>query len=374
MKRLPVLSSRMATYDALASYPPTPARFGDAGLPPLSDGQGRRYTYARISLTDRCDMACVYCMPPGGEEEHALRDELMSFEEVARLVRVLSEMGVTRVRFTGGEPLVRKDIVRLVALAHAEAPSVELVMTTNAGRLAELAGPLADAGLRGVNVSIDSLDATRFAEITRGGSLPAVLAGMNAARAAGLTLKTNTIPMRGVNDDELRALVEHSWSLGGTPRFIELMPLGEGAKLPSTLRMTRADVEQVLGDLLSQDALLVATGADRGPARYVRAASATPPNAPKRSVHERRVGFITPLSSTFCDSCNRIRVTARGDLRGCLASRSALSLRDILRAGGTDADIAWALGHALGRKHDGHGFLDPNEAEHHHVGMSLIGG
>ncbi|MCA9533691.1 MAG: GTP 3',8-cyclase MoaA [Myxococcales bacterium] len=371
MKRLPVLSSRMATYDALASYPPRPPGFGAQGLPSLSDGQGRRYTYARISLTDRCDMACVYCMPPGGEEEHALRDELMSFEEVARLVRILNQMGVTRVRFTGGEPLVRKDIVRLVALSHREAPDVELVMTTNAGRLAELAGPLAEAGLRGVNVSIDSLNAERFAEITRGGSLRAVLAGLNAARAAGLTLKTNTIPMRGVNDGELRALVQHSWDLGAVPRFIELMPLGEGAKLPSAMRMTRADVEQVLGDMLvgasnaaGAPPLEAPAAGDQGPARYARAAHA----------QGRRVGFITPLSGTFCDSCNRIRLTARGDLRGCLASRSALSLRDILRAGGSDRDVAWALSYALGNKGDGHGFLDPDEAEHRHVGMSLIGG
>jgi cyclic pyranopterin phosphate synthase len=367
MKRLPVLSSRMATYDALASYPPTPPGFGAKGLPQLSDGQGRRYTYARISLTDRCDMACVYCMPAGGEEEHALRDELMTFEEVARLVRVLSDMGVSRVRFTGGEPLVRKDIVRLVALAHREAPLVELVMTTNAGRLAELAQPLADAGLRGVNVSLDSLDPTRFADITRGGSLAAVLAGLDAARAAGLALKTNAIPMRGVNDTELRALVQHAWALGAVPRFIELMPLGEAAKLPSAMRMTRADVESALGDLLCDASARHVdgpAGVDQGPASYLAA----------RQGGGLKVGFVTPLSGTFCDSCNRIRLTARGDLRGCLASRRALSLRDILRRGGSDRDVAWALNVALGHKDDGHGFLDPSEAEHHHVGMSLIGG
>lgn len=355
----------MATYDALAVVPPTPADFGADGLPLLQDGRGRRYTYARISLTDRCDMACVYCMPPGGEDEHAVRDELMSFEEVARLVQVLAAMGVTRVRFTGGEPLVRKDIVRLVALTHRRAPQVELVMTTNGSRLAELAAPLREAGLRGVNVSIDSLDPDRFAEITRGGSLPAVLAGLHAARAAGLRLKTNTVAMRGQNDHELAALVRFAWSLGATPRFIELMPLGEGANLPAAMRMTRADVEAVLGDLLapqgSEDGL---GGLDQGPARYT----------PARDEPSQQVGFITPLSSTFCDSCNRIRLTARGDLRSCLASRSALSLRDILRAGGSDADVAWALGNALGQKGEGHGFLNAHETEHTHVGMSLIGG
>ncbi|MBK8592739.1 MAG: radical SAM protein [Sandaracinaceae bacterium] len=272
MKRLPVVSSRMATYDALAVVPPTPAGFGANGLPALTDSRGRRYTYARISLTDRCDMACVYCMPPGGEDEHAVREELMTFEEVARLVQVLAAMGVTRVRFTGGEPLVRKDIVRLVALTHRLAPKVELVMTTNAGRLAELAAPLREAGLRGVNVSIDSLDEARFAEITRGGSLPAVLAGLHAAREAGLRLKTNTVAMRGMNDRELEALVRFAWSLGATPRFIELMPLGEGAKLPVGMGMTRADVEQALGDLLSHAGADSAPAAgDQGPARYAHA-------------------------------------------------------------------------------------------------------
>ncbi|MBK6812148.1 MAG: GTP 3',8-cyclase MoaA [Sandaracinaceae bacterium] len=365
MKRLPVVSSRMATYDALAVVPPTPAGFGANGLPALTDSRGRRYTYARISLTDRCDMACVYCMPPGGEDEHAVREELMTFEEVARLVQVLAAMGVTRVRFTGGEPLVRKDIVRLVALTHRLAPKVELVMTTNAGRLAELAAPLREAGLRGVNVSIDSLDEARFAEITRGGSLPAVLAGLHAAREAGLRLKTNTVAMRGMNDRELEALVRFAWSLGATPRFIELMPLGEGAKLPLGMRMTRADVEQALGDLLVHAGSDTApAAADQGPARYAHA----------RGDEQKQVGFITPLSSTFCDSCNRIRLTARGDLRSCLASRSALSLRDILRAGGTDADVAWALETALGKKGEGHGFLNASESEHTHVGMSLIGG
>lgn len=364
MKRLPVVSSRMATYDALAVVPPTPVGFGVDGLPALRDGRGRRYTYARISLTDRCDMACVYCMPPGGEDEHAVREELMTFEEVARLVQVLAAMGVTRVRFTGGEPLVRKDIVRLVALTHRLAPQVELVMTTNAGRLAELAAPLRDAGLRGVNVSIDSLDEARFAEITRGGSLPAVLAGLHAAREAGLRLKTNTVAMRGLNDHELPALVRFAWSLGATPRFIELMPLGEGAKLPLGMRMTRADVEQVLGDLLTPAGTDSRPAAgDVGPARYARGRD-----------EQQQVGFITPLSSTFCDTCNRIRLTARGDLRSCLASRSALSLRDILRSGGSDADVAWALESALGQKGEGHGFLNAGELEHTHVGMSLIGG
>lgn len=352
-----MLQSRSAVYE---EWPARPDDF-DA-IPLLRDGRGRQYTYLRLSVTDRCDLACVYCMPPSGEDEHAIRRDLLTFEEAARLVSVFAAAGIRRVRFTGGEPLVRRDIVRLVELVDRRTEVEQLVMTTNATRLSELARPLRDAGLHGVNVSIDTLDADRFAEITRGGDLARVLAGIHAALDVGLEVKLNTVPLRGRNDDELSRIVEFAWSLGVTPRFIELMPLGEGAKLPRHMRMDAADVLRVLGGIVLPE---TPTGVEgQGPARYMPASDGS----------GHRVGFITPISNEFCDTCNRVRVTARGDIRACLASRRAISLRNIIRAGGSDLDLAWAMVWSLSGKDRGHHFLEPEEHEHERVGMSLIGG
>ena len=351
------MQSRSAVYE---DWPARPDDFDS--IPLLRDARGRRYTYLRLSVTDRCDLACVYCMPPRGEDEHAIRRDLLTFEEAARLVSVFALAGIRRVRFTGGEPLVRKDIVRLVELVHRRTEVEQLVMTTNATRLSELARPLRDAGLFGVNVSIDTLKADRFAELTRGGDLGRVLAGIHAAIDVGLDVKLNTVPLRGRNDDELQRIVDFAWSLAVTPRFIELMPLGEGAKLPQSMRMNAADVLEILGDSVSRENAAGVEG--QGPARYMAASDGS----------GQRVGFITPISNEFCDTCNRVRVTARGDVRACLASRRAISLRNIMRAGGSDLDLAWAMVWSLSGKDRGHHFLEPEEHEHERVGMSLIGG
>jgi len=344
----------MATYQSL---PPRPAGF--EGAPTLVDRRGRRYRYLRLSVTDRCDLACRYCMPPGGEVEHAVRRELLSFEEAARVACLFASMGVERIRFTGGEPLVRRDVVRLVELVRRQTGIERLAMTTNATRLAELARPLWAAGLRAVNVSLDTLDPERFESLTRGGSLERVLAGVHAALDAGFEVKLNVVPLGGVNDDDLGALVDWAWSVGITPRFIELMPLGEGAKLEHA-RMTADDVRARLGDRLVAEES-EAGAADHGPARYVAGAGG-------------RVGFITPWSDEFCASCNRVRVNARGDIRACLADRRAVSLRDLMRAGASDSDLAWAVHWSLGVKSEGHAFTSAFEDEHERVGMSLIGG
>ncbi|MEM7437397.1 MAG: GTP 3',8-cyclase MoaA [Myxococcota bacterium] len=359
MRRLPMVQSRSAVYD---DWPARPADF--QAIPLLRDSRDRRYTYLRLSVTDRCDLACVYCMPPSGEDDHALRRDLLTFEEAARIVSVFARAGIRRVRLTGGEPLVRKDIVRLVELVHRRTEVEQLVMTTNATRLSELARPLRDAGLHGVNVSIDSLRQDRFATITRGGDLGRVLAGIHAAIDVGLEVKLNTVPLFGENDDELADIVDYAWGLGATPRFIELMPLGEGAKLPQKMRMNAQDVIATLGNRVNSGDAAPVKG--HGPARYL---SADGPGSPGR-----RVGFITPISNEFCDTCNRVRVTARGDIRACLASRRAVSLRDIMRAGGSDLDLAWAMTWSLSGKDRGHYFLDDEENEHENVGMSLIGG
>lgn len=357
--RLPVLQSRSAVYDAL---PPAPEGFAAQGLPRLRDGQGRAYDYLRLSVTDRCDLACIYCMPPKGEDDHAVRREMLTFEESARLVTIAAAMGIRRVRFTGGEPLIRKDIVRLVDLVSRRTEIEQLAMTTNATRLAELARPLRAAGLGAVNISLDSLDPERFSRLTRGGDLGRVLAGIQAALDVGMEVKLNTVLLRGETDDEAERLVDYAWDNGITLRFIELMPLGEGALLPRDLRVPCDEVAARLGSRLK--AGMHDGGAARGPARYLHAADGS----------GRRVGFITPMSNEFCDTCNRIRVTSRGDIRACLASRRAVSLRAILRAGGSDADVAWALTYGLGGKPEGHFFSDPDVGEHLRVGMSLIGG
>lgn len=366
-RRLRVLGSDRADRAPARAESPAvssavPPEFALRGLPPLRDALGRQYTYLRLSITDRCDFACVYCMPPAGEDEHALRPELLSFEESARLVSVFAELGVRRVRFTGGEPLVRRDVVRLVELVARSSGLDDLVMTTNGSRLSELAEPLARAGLRGVNVSIDSLDAARFRAITRGGELARVLAGIHAARAAGLALKLNIVALGGVNDDEVERLVDWAWELGATPRFIELMPLGEAARLPEERFVPHARIVERLGARLAREPATSVAG--QGPARYRQAADGS----------GNKVGFITAVSSEFCGSCNRVRVTARGDLRACLASRSAVSLRDALRAGASERELAWLIHGALGTKLAGHFFERSDVDEHRHVGMSLVGG
>jgi cyclic pyranopterin phosphate synthase len=348
-RHLKVLGSRLPSTEV-------PAWFARDGLPALIDARGRRYDYLRFSVTDRCDFACVYCMPPSGEDDHALRPELLSFDEAARVISLFQQLGVRRVRFTGGEPLVRRDVVRLIELVQLRTGLEQLVMTSNGNRLAELAAPLARAGLHGVNVSLDSLDPERFREITRGGSLARVLAGVHAALDAGLEVKLNIVALGGLNFDEAPRLVDWAWQHGITPRFIELMPLGEAASLPRERFVTHADLIAKLG--LGGAAAGVQ---GHGPARYL-------------SGRGGRVGFITAVSDEFCASCNRVRMTARGELRACLASRSGVSLRDALRAGASDRELAWLVHSALGSKLAGHSFNDAEVDEHRNVGMSLVGG
>lgn len=345
--------SRRSRFDVL---PPVP---GDFTPQPLQDSQGRVYRYVRFSLTDHCDMACVYCMPQGGELEHGLRPELLTEEEILRLARIMQPLGVRRVRLTGGEPLLRKGLPSLIR-GLRDLGIDDVFLTTNGSRLQALARPLQEAGLRGVNVSIDSLVHARFAEITRGAQLDQVLAGIEEARQAGLVVKTNSVVLRGKNDDELESLVRWAWARSITPRFIELMPLGEGAKLPSAMFVPRTEMQRALAHLL-QEGSHIDEGA--GPARYWRSLDGA-----------QKVGFITSVSEEFCASCNRFRLTAVGEIRACLASRRALSLRDLMREGSDDRTLAWALHWSLLGKARGHAFTDPEESEHAHVGMSLIGG
>ena len=289
----------------------------------------------RISLTDRCDMACVYCRP-AARGAYLPADDRMGVAEWEAVLRGLRAEGVRRVRITGGEPLLHRDVVEVVRRVSALGVD-DLALTTNASRLAALAGPLRAAGLRRVTVSIDSLDPARFAGITRGGDLAQVLAGVDAALAAGFDeVKTNTVVLRGINDDELPALVRWAWSRGVTPRFIEVMGVGEGGTLWRERLVPRAEMVARLAGLLSAGD--GARDADRGPARYLRAADGS----------ARRVGFISGSTDTYCAGCDRLRVTSDGTVRPCLATTDGVELTEAARAGEPGAVAAtlreaWAM-------------------------------
>jgi len=339
-----------------------PAGFApDGRLPALTDQAGRQYRYLRLSVTDRCNMACVYCMPPTGEDDHALRRDVLSFEQIARLTRVFSQMGIRRVRFTGGEPLIRKHVVDLVAAVRAESQLDAMWLTTNGTRLGDLAAPLRAAGLTGVNVSIDSLDPDRFRRLTRGAELAPVLAGIDAARRVGLQVKLNTVALRGQNEDEFGALVDFAWDMGAIPRFIELMPLGEGAAILDAHHLPTSTI------LARLDGRVTGTEGERdpaaGPAHYHTAADGS----------GRKVGIIGAISDKFCESCNRIRLTSRGEILGCIASRTAMPLKPLMEDGQSDAQIGWAVHVALQSKRAGHEFA-LSSGERHGRGMSLVGG
>ncbi len=350
-----MLDSRQAT--PLEALTGPPEAFRHAPLPTLVDRKGRSISYARLSVTDRCDLRCTYCMPEGGEEEHETQSGLLSATELGRLIRLLAKMGVRRFRLTGGEPLVRKDILELVCAAGevTEPRGLALAMTTNATRLASFASKFAAAGLGSVNISLDSIDAERFREITRGGSLEKVMLGIDAALAAGLEVKLNSV-LLPENLAEVPALVAFAWDRGITPRFIERMPLGLDTEAAP---VSMANALAVLGDAFGG---LNEPDAHHGPARYV---------ANERG---QRIGFITPITEEFCGTCNRLRISSKGDLRACLAWRNATNLRDAMRRGADDHELAWGILQALAQKRDGHAFLDQSEHEHRNVGMSLIGG
>jgi len=329
---------------------------------PLLDGFARRIRYLRISVTDRCNYRCTYCMPEALEHRMQFqpRAQLLTFEELEQITSVFARLGVRKIRLTGGEPTVRHGIVELVGRL-ARVPGIEqVVMTTNGHLLADLAVPLRDAGLAGVNVSIDTLDAERFARITSRGDLVRVLAGIDAAVAAGLRVKTNAVALHGINDGELVALCEDAWHRGAVPRFIEHMPMSDGALYEPARGISasaiRAAVEAALGPLVPADA----RPRDAGPARYWALAGDP----------ARQLGIISAMTEHFCDDCNRLRLTATGELHACLGHDDAVSLRDVLRAGGGEDDLVRVVAGAVSGKRAGHEFLANAPAKH----MIGIGG
>ena len=356
----------------------------------LVDLQRRRVRYLRLSLTDRCNFRCTYCMPAEGVAVEP-REQLLRFDEIERLCRIFVDLGVNHVRLTGGEPLVRRDVVSLVERVAALPGLRDLAMTTNAHRLAELAGPLRRAGLRRLNVSLDSLDAATFARMSRTGHLAPVLQGLDAADKAGFgsddlpATKINTVVMRGDNDEELPTLAAFCQARGYVLRLIEYMPIGldqhwGAATFVAAEEMRRclrdAGWQLTLADALppanhgaSQgaalaDAGLVASARGGGPARYWLASR--PGDA-----EPLRLGFITAVSDHFCATCNRVRVNAVGTLRECLSAPGRLSLRDAMRAGLSDAELTHLITDAMRGKVDGHRFVVGQRTIE---AMSAIGG
>lgn len=278
------------------------------------------------------------------------RQDLLTFEEIERLVGVFAGLGVRRVRLTGGEPTVRADVVELVERVAAIDGIEAVAMTSNGHRFPELARPLARAGLRSVNVSIDTLDPASFRQLTRRGDVDRVIAGIDAAVAAGLEVKLNIVALKGVNDQEVPALCGFAWERGVVPRFIEHMPMSEGQLYSVSRQLTAAEIRAAVEARFGMP--LVAEGeggATLGPARYWRLAD--PGGGPVR-----RLGIISAMSEHFCDTCNRLRLSAVGALHACLAYDDALSLRDILRAGGSDDDVRRAIVAAVAGKREGHEF------------------
>jgi cyclic pyranopterin phosphate synthase len=321
---------------------------------PLMDSFARKIRYLRVSVTDRCNYRCSYCMPEelGDQLAFAPRSAVLTFEELERLVAVFARLGVRKVRLTGGEPTVRKGIVELAARI-AKVPAIEqVVMTSNGHLLDELAAPLAAAGVSAINVSLDSLDATRFRELTGRGDLSRVLAGVDAAVAAGMRVKTNAVALRGVNDGELVALCEYAWARGAVPRFIEHMPMSDGALYAVDAELPAAEIRRVLEaalgplDAAPRDRASTASPErDAGPARYWRV---------RRT--DREVGIISAMTEHFCDDCNRLRLTATGDLHACLGHDDAISLRDVMRRGGSDDEVVRAIASSVTGKRAGHDF------------------
>jgi cyclic pyranopterin phosphate synthase len=312
--------------------------------PALLDPFGRTISYLRVSVTDRCDFRCVYCM---AEDMTFLpKRDLLTLEELDRLCSAFVDRGVRKLRITGGEPLVRKNVMSLFRALSRHLVSgrlEELTLTTNGSQLARYAGELADAGVRRINVSIDTLDPDRFRAVTRWGDLGRVMEGLAAAEAAGLKIKINAVALKDVNEHEIERLVTWCHCRGYDLTLIETMPLGEIAEdrtdqyLPLSLVRSRLEERFTLADLPDR------TG---GPARYVR-------------VEETggRIGFITPMTHNFCESCNRVRVTCTGTLYMCLGQEDAADLRAPLRASEGDELLQAAIEEAISRKPKGHDFV-----------------
>ena len=327
----------------------------------MTDAFARTITYLRVSVTDRCDLRCTYCMPE--RMVFAPKAQTLSLDELARLSRLFITLGVTRIRLTGGEPLLRRgalDLVRALGsdLGHG---LEELTLTTNGTHLAGHAEALVDAGVRRVNVSLDTLDTARFTRITRGGDMGRVMGGLAAAKAAGLAVKINTVALRQDNAAEIPDLIAWAHGEGFDLSLIETMPMGYADEDRTTQFLPLTDVREALA---ARWTLTPRTDRTNGPARYVRGAETG-----------GRLGFITPLTHGFCGDCNRVRLTSQGQLFGCLGAEAFTDLRTPLRSGCGDDEIAGLIRAAIRGKAEGHdftltGLAQPTLSRH----MSVTGG
>jgi cyclic pyranopterin phosphate synthase len=310
--------------------------------PKLIDQFGRQVDYIRLSITDRCDFRCVYCMSE--DMTFLSRDEVLSLEECARLVRIFVQLGVSKVRITGGEPLVRKNALWLFNEIGQLKGLHELVLTTNGSQLAKQAAALKQAGVKRINISVDSLQPERFNRITRTGHLAQVLDGLRAAIAAGFEgIKLNTVLMRGTNDDEAEDLVAFAIQHQIDISFIEEMPLGEVNHTRDSTFVSNLDT---LKRLQSKYSLIPSTHSSGGPARYWQVANAN-----------TKIGFISPHSHNFCESCNRVRISCKGELFLCLGQEDKVELMPLLRAHPTnDAPVIEAILNSMSIKPKGHDF------------------
>ena len=330
--------------------------------PALIDSYGRQVTYLRVSVTDRCDFRCTYCMAEN--MKFLPKREVLSFEEIETIVGAFVARGVRKVRLTGGEPLVRRDIMQLVETLSTYLNSGmldELTITTNGSQLTRYANDLSRLGIKRINVSLDTLDAQRFAEITRRGKLDVVTAGIRAAQAAGVAVKINMVAMRGFNDDEIAPMMLWAHEQGFGLTLIEAMPLGEVGMDRVAAHLPLTEVRDRLKTQFTLERLAKKTG---GPARYFRVAETG-----------GELGFITPMSHNFCESCNRVRLTCTGELFMCLGQEDKVNLRQALREGGAEGLNA-ALDRAMILKPKGHDFIinrnQPAPAVARH--MSVTGG
>lgn len=313
---------------------------------PWIDAHGRRHRYLRISVTDRCNLRCTYCMPAEGLE-WVPREEILSFEEIARLAGIFHDRGVTKIRFTGGEPLARKDLPALIAMIHGRCPDASLHMTTNAVHLARNARALRAAGLGGLNVSLDSLDAGTFARMTRRDRFEQAREGIETAWEAGFRpLKINCVVLRGVNDHEAPDFVAMTKDRPIEVRFLEYMPYGEA----NTLQPEYVSGAEVRERIEAAGYALEPLDWDGGPARPYRVPG-----------HAGSVGFITAVSHHFCDECDRLRLTADGFFVNCLYGPKRCDLKPLLRGGGSDADLASSIREELDRKWAAHPDLTAGE-------------
>ncbi|WP_306117959.1 MULTISPECIES: GTP 3',8-cyclase MoaA [unclassified Roseitalea] len=331
--------------------------------PAMIDPFGRTISYLRVSVTDRCDFRCVYCM---SEDMTFLpRRDLLTLEELDRLCTVFVEKGVRKLRLTGGEPLVRKNIMHLVRQLSRHLASGaldELTLTTNGSQLARFADELADCGVRRVNVSLDTLDADKFKAITRWGDLSRVLGGIAAARRAGIQIKINAVALKDFNDAEIEPMMTWAHGEGHDFTLIETMPMGEIDEDRTDRYLPLTEVRAKLAERYTLEDIPYKTG---GPARYVRVAETG-----------GRLGFITPLTHNFCESCNRVRLTCTGTLYMCLGQEDAADLRAPLRESEGDERVATAIDQAIARKPKGHDFVIDRTTQAPAVGrhMSVTGG